>query len=299
MEDRATFFAEQLRRAGVRVFGEHNQSDDLQAYCFQGHDSKSASLYVHKATGAFYCHGCGVHGSNWNALRAYIDIEPLDAQELPSNLQVMAAKIKKRRKKEKITMAIPWGTKPWEGPWKDVKEKLLQKIGALKWFDPGSRCYRILLPIYMYGKLEGWTARRLDDTGNERGDKPYRNAPNMSSKELLYPYDLIYQSKLRTIALVEGPYDALRLASHKIPALAILGTKNYTETNKIHLLNLGVRHIIVTMDEDGGGEAARLEIALDLRNYFEVSHFRANKGADPGNMEMPYVNKLRQLTRSQ
>lgn len=296
--NRTLFFVDQLRRAGVRVFGEHSRSEDLQAYCFQGHDKKSASLYIQKQTGAFYCHGCGVHGANWNALRAYIDVEPLDEQDLPSRLQVMAARIKKRRRQEKFEMAIPWGTRPWTGNWRAIEEYTLRAVEASKWFDPQFHCFRIMLPVKMYGKLEGWTARRLDDPNDEeRGETPYKNAPNMSSRDLLYPLDVTAQMRRRTVVMVEGPYDALRLLNYNIPTVAILGTKNYLPENKIHLLNIGVQRVIVAMDEDRGGEEARLDIAMDLRTYFDVEHFRAPEDKDPGNMPFLYLERLAAMAR--
>lgn len=271
----------------------------MSAYCFEGHDDKTPSLSIHKATGRFYCFGCGVKGRGWNDLAKRLDLKVLSEDDLPDWFEVFNKDISARIRKSMMQFDLPWDLEPWKGKWRHVGQETLNAIEAYKWFDDSLRCYRILLPLYQYGELRGWTSRRLDEP--KKGVpyvKKYRNNPGIQVKDILYPLDVVARMDSNVIVLVEGPYDALRLINFDIPALSIMGTNNFEEGNLIHILNAGAERVIVAMDNGTAGEKARKAIVPLLDPHFEVDHFYPPEEKDPGNMAQdPYLHQLWETTR--
>lgn len=299
MNDLTDFIIEQLNTKGMIVFGADGAQDNLKTYCFNGHDRKTPSLSIRRWDGAFLCFGCGVKGRNWNDLAAHIGAEQLSDQALPDPFMLMNKKLEKHIQKAVANISIPWDVEPWIKPYRHVPLATLQRLSALRWYDDlkkNDQCERILFPISMYGNIEGWVARRTDKAPpGQKLNTPYRNATDMSSAELLFPLDYVIKMKKRTVVLVEGPYDAIRLVNYGIPALAILGTGNYHPDNRIHILNTRAKTIILAMDSDDAGMLARVNIAPSLKEMFEVKHFFCPEEEgknDPGSMPTPYMDKL-------
>ena len=194
---------------------------------------------------------------------------------------------------------LPWDLEPWKGKWRHVTQDTLDVVEAYKWFDDMLRCYRILLPIYQYNQLRGWTARRLDKPKDgEKFKRKYLNNPGIEVKNILYPLDVVARMESNVIVLVEGPYDALRLINFDIPALAVLGALNFDKGNVMHLLNAGAERVIIAMDSNEAGEKARAVIDPILDPHFEVEHFYPPEKKDPGNMPRnPYLLQLWEATR--
>jgi hypothetical protein len=299
VSDLSSFIAAQLARRGIQVFGADNSRSNMTAYCFEGHDDKTASLSIHKATGKFFCFGCGVQGGGWNALARKLDLKILSDEDLPDWFETFNKDISARIRKMMMRFDLPWDLEPWKGNWRHVTQETLDAVEAYKWFDDPLRCYRILLPIYQYGKLRGWTSRRLDKP--KEGVpylKKYRNNPGIEVRDILYPLDVVAQMESNIIVLVEGPYDALRLINFDIPALAVLGSRNFDRGNVMHLLNAGAERVVVAMDHNKAGEEARAIIAPILDPHFDVEHFCPPEKKDPGNMSRdPYLLRLWKLTR--
>ena len=299
--DLTSFITTQLNALGFPVFGAEARGDNLKTYCFKGHDRKTPSLSIRKTDGAFLCFGCGVKGRNWNDLAVHLNADQLSDEDMPDPFSLMHKDLDRRIKKSIVDMDIPWDVEPWVRSWRNLSTGFLRAIGALRWYDDMFKCERILWPVMMYGKLEGWVARRTDEAApGEKLKVPYYNAPTMSSQDVLFPFDFTAKMKRKSVVLVEGPYDSLRLLHHRIPALSILGTKNYHTDNGMHLLNMGVETIIIAMDGDEAGDAARLNIAIEIkRDYqdFEVKHFHCPRKEDPGSMGMDYIEALKELTK--
>jgi DNA primase len=115
----------------------------------------------------------------------------------------------------------------------------------------------------------------------------------------LYPLDLPLQ---RSVILVEGLGDVLRLRKEGLAALCFFGTGNWSKY-KISLLmghtNI-IKHVIVCGDGDRAGHEINKVIKRDLDRcgYFDVSVFKIpifeNK-IDPGDMPDSYIRSLRCL----
>ncbi len=297
--DLAEFITEQLTVSGVRVRGIENSGPNLQAWCFEGHDHKTPSLSIRKSDGAFYCFGCGVRGKNWNVLAARIGAARLKDKDLPDQFKPMHEGLNRYIESQVSKLSLPWDVEPWDEPkYRGLPLSFLQKVNALKWYDDGTRTYRILLPIQQRSKLVGWVARRLDKQQFMR----YKNCPGLPAKQILYPYDFVDRHfNDRVVVLVEGPFDALRLCRHHIPALAIMGTNNYTKKKQTMLYELGRRtkRVIICTDADDAGKKCRYE-TLDpmLREYFAVEHYFPPANKDPGNMPMDCIRELRDQVRN-
>lgn len=292
-KDLSDFIVTQLTAVGVHITNPYAARADIKAFCFRGHDNKTPSLSIRRMDGAFYCFGCGVKGKNWNSLKAYLNVDEVSEQDLPDPFLMLSEHMKRQLQEAATEIQLPWDLDNWEGAWRQISPHTLNAVHASRWFDDIFRCHRILFPIKMYGEVRGWAARRLD--GKKK--TPWFNAPHMSAQDALFPLDLVRKMKKGTVALVEGPHDALRLVNYNIPALAILGCNNYSEDNRVHLLNAGVERVVITMDSDPAGEKARYNIAPSLREMFEVEHFLCPEGKDPGNMPKKELQRLHRTVR--
>lgn len=287
------FFLKELRAHGVQI-ADTSGATNFQCYCFKGHDAATASLSIRKSDGAFYCFGCRVKGKSWNTLAHYIGAQPLSDELLPDPLELIASDLDKVISQAILEMDLPWDLRPWKGEYRGLPESFLLKCDSHRWFDPFQRCQRILWPCWQNEELLGWAARRLD----KKKEQKYRNAPGMSSTDVLFPYDVLRRllpktlRRTQTVVLVEGQFDALRLINNKIPALAILGTNNFRSYNYIPLLNLDIRRVILATDSDPAGKKARPEILADLKKTFDVEQFFPPHEKDPGNMPDLYVKRL-------
>lgn len=292
--DLTHFLVQQLAAAGVEIRGAEDHAPNLKAFCFEGHDRKTPSLSIRKADGAFYCFGCGVRGPNWNALAKYIGGKKLRQQDLPDPFGLLHDHLSRHIARMAAEAELPWGLEPWtQGKHRGLSPAFLTRLEAHRWYDDFMRCYRVFFPIQQQGELMGWVARRLDKSDEMK----YRNAPRMPAKRILYPHDFAHRYfDCRTVALVEGPMDALRLCHFRIPALAIMGTNNWHDRKRSLLLNLGVQRVVIATDGDAAGKKCRYDsLEPSLMAWFDVEHFFPPEGDDPGSMKRKHVERLRRM----
>lgn len=294
--DLTDFIVTQFNKLGKPVFGVDSSGQNMKTFCFRGHDYKTPSLSIHRVDGRFYCFGCGVRGRSWNDLANYIKVDTLTDADMPDPFAVLNVDLQRRDQQAAAEMSIPWDVEPWTRPWRRLRLETLKQVGALRWFDDDNRirAERILFPVWMYGNVKGWVARRTDQA--PEGEKlvmPYRNEPGMAAKKVIFPLDAVIAMKPHTVVLVEGPYDALRLINFGIPALSTLGTRNYHEDNRIDIMNTGAQRVIDAHDADQAGEEMRIEVGISLREVFDdVQHFICPKGEDPGSMPKEDLMRL-------
>lgn len=183
---------------------------------------------------------------------------------------------------------IPW-SKYTKEAWRGLSVSFLTELGASYWVHKTSYSStpRILLPFYQYGKLVGYTGRRLDKESNLK----YYNAPWAKAKNILYPYDFVIKLKPSSLVLVEGQVDALNLIYNGIPALCIMGVQNWSNYKRDLLLNSTVKNIYICMDGDEAGTQAvhSLYYGTDrytsLQKYFDkVDIIKLPKDVDPGSL---------------
>lgn len=108
--------------------------------------------------------------------------------------------------------------------------------------------------------------------------------------------ELKHKAYSRTVILVEGPRDAMRLhRDGNLPAIAILGTQSWSE-GKIRLLSMsGVENVILCMDGDLAGKLAAENISETLDGYMNVYDFGLDKwegDLDPCDMPEKLLTRL-------
>jgi hypothetical protein len=304
--DLTHFIVAQLRSHGLPAFGAKSKRPNINTFCPTGHDKETASLSIHRHDGRFLCFGCGIKGKNWNHLANYLSIDTLSDEAMPDPFVTFTMDLSKSIQDAMAEFELPWDLEPWYGNYVHDEEKgvviaeeTILALDGCSRFDDIYRCPRLFFPVRQYGELMGWVSRRLDKPiPGVKYERKYLNAPDMKSSRILFPLDEIEQWDTNVVVLVEGPLDAVRLINYDIPALAIMGTGNYHDDNRIDLLNLGIEKVFLAMDSDEAGKKARRVIGPSLAEMFDVEDFFAPHKKDPGNMGRPYMNKLWRLTRS-
>lgn len=244
------------------------------------HSEKTPSFRIfhgERTTSPFgVCYGCG-QKKTWNDLAPVIGLKPFEKQKPKDeflNLSLLPADsdFETEEQKEKIRFkALPKNKK-----WRGISTNLLIDIGAKKcevyheehgWLKP-----KIYLPVIIRERERGYIKARI----KKHADFPsYINSKGVWSKTHgLFPYDasvkLMKKLKTRTIVLVEGPRDALRLLSAGIPAMCILGTQSWT-SQKTKVLELsGATTVILFMDGDCAGKDATKKLKKELKSMFDL-----------------------------
>lgn len=194
--------------------------------------------------------------------------------------------------------------------WRKMPGKLLRKIGckvAVDRFD--NKC--LVIPVYVDGEIVG-AVKAMWEKPKSKKLLSYVNLKGEWIREKgLFPYDyvskMIRKKELDYVVLVEGQRDALRLITLGIPAIAILGTKNWSKEKRNLVLSLPVESVVVMMDADEAGVACSNVVMKDLkgrthRRLIKLVEIQRNlekkKGSalgenlDPGNCPEKILRKL-------
>lgn len=287
------------------------------------HSEKTPSGRVYldpnsRSPGFFHCYGCGCK-LRYDELAPKIGLKPFKwamptLQEAPKIF---------REVEEVKKDVLEFFDLPHDKSWRAIPTNLLIDLGASICKNAWSDERFVWLPVRIKTALKGYIRARL----RKIPDKPsYLNKKGRWSENYgLFPYDyavkVMLEEGLRTLVLVEGPRDALRLLNHKIPAIAILGTQSWSETKSRMLALSGAKSIVLMMDgDDAGIKACRLVTPLmekmlevstfslhgkdspyhQFRNEDEPSKAAKAKGVelwDPGNCPMKKIAELRKLLK--
>lgn len=199
------------------------------------------------------------------------------------------------------------------GLWRTFKLPFLKGVGAKLCFSLYREMFYVYFPVIVQGKERGNILARLFKVP---GELAYLNKSGPWSKKFgLFPYDyaveLMQKHDLRTMVLVEGPRDALRLLKFGIPTCAILGTQSWSKTKSQLLEFAGVERVIVATDGDAAGKLAALGsdnkegLVKILSPRFEVKNLKlwvhAKKRGfaklDPGNMPVDLVERVKKALK--
>jgi hypothetical protein len=125
----------------------------------------------------------------------------------------------------------------------------------------------------------------------------YRNNDKQKTHLITFPLDLVLSRMpgTKTVALVEGQVDALWLIYHGIPALAILGTNNWSSAKEAILLSHGFTRIVLAMDGDEAGERCQDKLYKELRGRFKVFKWVCPEGEDPASVGKKHLRELKGL----
>lgn len=207
--------------------------------------------------------------------------------------QITAAEAKTHHAVRLPKLIEPWTSDYVRGDI-TLSAKMLSKVPSYRWYDApqgstGDVIERILWPISVDNVIYGYTGRRLDDDKFMR----YNSSADLPAPRLLFPYD--YYKRLRTVVLVEGPVDALRLIDYGIPAMAILGTGTWSKAKRNLLIKKGVRNVLLCFDGDKAGRICTATFNRKLKKYFNVAYLELPEGTDPGNVKTKILKKIKRL----
>ena len=295
------FILGELDRASIRY---DVQRDFIHVSCpFHEHSGTKLKLGFGRRTGGMHCWVCK-KGGHWNEYARMHGLETFGQND--ARLQDFAAL---KQQFDALTtdkpIESPEWIERWQGRWRGLSGDFLRRVPSYLWFDEQSQAKRILWPVYMDGRFLGCMSARLhQDTWPKT-----RNLGGLDAKRVLFPFDYPRVRNSNVIVLVEGQYDALRLLYHRIPAVSIIGTGNWSTHKLNRLAARGVERIVIAMDGDLAGEQAADEIATAARDRFDVrvmllpdpSPEERDRGIDtldPGNCSERYLRVLTRLCRS-
>jgi len=198
----------------------------------------------------------------------------------------------------KIPNALPW--QPREH-WRSIHGKLLHRIEAKLIFKEEYQTLMAYFPCVVEGKHIGGIEANLV----KKGKRNYYNSKGPWVKERgLFPFDftkaLIKKRGLKTIVPVEGPRDALRCLQMGIPAVAVLGSANWSELKAELIASLGIEQILTAFDGDKAGNKVTKDVFDSFKGEYDINRFRFDRygeGIDPGNAKREIMMKLKSYVR--
>lgn len=246
--------------------------------CCPFHSDRTPSCAVfYKSTdrdpGRYYCFSCGAKG-DWNTLANALSLEEYNSK--PKDEYSTPIVFHEKLENNSFTPDnLIIKDLPSNKFWRKISTNLLIDIGAKACnvvYENAISEKFVYLPVYVDKVLRGYTKGRLKKI---EGITSYINAKGSWVKEWgLFPFDysidLMRKINSKTIVLVEGQRDALRLLKYGIPAMCIMGTHNWTDKKRWLLELHGVENIILMMDGDDAGILATNNIYPTLKDMFNT-----------------------------
>jgi hypothetical protein len=157
---------------------------------------------------------------------------------------------------------------------------------------------QLYFPVLVKGKEVGYILANLKKSAT-KGVPSYINKSGVWSRTKgLFLFDQAVEAHGTILILVEGPRDAIRLAMMGLPAVAILGTKSWSDSKRRLIELSGITDVILAFDGDEAGEHATKLVSDSLEGYLNVHDlglYEYEGEYDPGNMPEPLVKKLKKL----
>lgn len=277
------------------------------------HPDNSPSCGVDRATGMFKCFSCKA-GGGWNKLAKRLDMDRLAWKGDGKKRDFKAGEVKdgltraltkagvvdpaKQRLAKVRPIVEAW---PEHAEWRDLPGAFLLNLGCVKVVDLMHNVMRIGLPVRTTdGEILGYTCRAVDPVDAEpkytplAADRITWRAKELPANVSLFLVDRAMDEDWDCAVLVEGPFDAIKLYAAGIPALAILGTGNWTMQKKAIILGLGLSTVFVMMDNDKSGWEAQAAIIQDLGSSVRTVGLGLPAGLkDPGGMTVKQLAWLK------
>ena len=180
---------------------------------------------------------------------------------------------------------------------RNFKPSYLQRIYGIKYSGQVSKYktqdrvvdfrFRIIIPIYINGKLVNFTARDVTGAAEEK----YKNCPTddvlMTTKDCIYGYDTLVGS---TAVIVEGPTDVWNMGPG---SCGIFGLK-YTDTQIKLLHSRNLKKVVIFMDNEKVAQKTAKTLAYELGSFIgNVFIMEPDSNiSDPGSMTQDQVRKF-------
>jgi hypothetical protein len=268
-----------------------DKGDYLAGPCFlHGGDNMSA-LTIYKDTNRFYCwtHSCHLKAQQHNNTIDYLlkSIEfqykindaysiPVDSAASKLTLQLQIGNTPKNKTVDRSLLngiKVPSTYYMMKGLSKDTLEKY--GVGDTSKYHYMS--HRAVFPVYYNNQLVGMTGRSII---NEEPKWKHKG----SIRQYIYGFDFIKNvfdknSENRTLAITEGPPDALKIIEAGFQAFPLFGC-SISSSQLIMLHRLAPSEIILWLDGDSAGQEASVTISKKLSKYYKVSNIVTQKDPD-------------------
>ncbi len=234
-----------------------------------------------------YCFGCGA-SKNWNQIAETLGLKKAKGMKKDGTFdQEYVAPMQKELRGQlldgDVGLTLEDMEREWDcvlsykieknQDWRGSTGKLLGRIGCYVSVDGhDNKC--LLMPVIVDGVIVGAQKALWEKAKNKKVSSYLNYSGPWIKTQGLFPYDyaekVIEKKGLNYVVLVEGARDALRLLALGVPALAILGTKNWSKQKRELVANLPIDTVVLMMDADEPGVAAREDIRADFNNVLTV-----------------------------
>ena len=183
----------------------------------------------------------------------------------------MYSKLKSRKKAvvaENATVVLPPKSADLE-EYRGLSKTILKEL-EIYVCNTGKYKNRIILPIKYCDTLKAFETRAVSNDTQPK----YLHSKGMSSKELIYPYNLIKEDY---VVITEGIFDAIAMNDFGLCSITNWGiADNFSQKKIADLLELGVETIYISLDKDSKGQEAENKFfeSVMLKEYFEVKSAR-------------------------
>lgn len=281
-----THMIAELERLGIQY---KLNGENILVKC-EWHDDSKPSLSIHQSGKMANCWACSWSG-NWNKYAHKVGAQPIDESTMDP-FELLDIREDKQVVDPFKTKVIPRSAnKKYTENWRGISKEFIKKIDGRLWFDDVSGDYRILFPVVIKRPV-GYVAARIDPNNEEMNPK-YRNSTAFPSSSVLYPYNLL---RGKSVFIVEGPFDAIRLCSYGLPAVCTFGTQSWSSKKEILLMSKGIENVYILFDGDDAGKHAAVRLERTLRKSFPNTYIidLPNK-EDPGSVDESFLDWLKTL----
>jgi 5S rRNA maturation endonuclease (ribonuclease M5) len=278
------------------------------------HQDKTPSLGIFTGNngkiplGFFSCFGCGAKGP-WNKLARKAGLrrikewsnytesakDLLDTTLSKKLLGVDTTTVQEVLKSFGDVADQPW---PKQLDWRGYSGKLISKLGG-RLIDDAYNDMCLFLPVSVNKKIVGGIKATMT---KKKGRPSYINSKgDWTQTKGLFPYDhvkrMIYKNDLDYVILVEGPRDALRLVVAGLPALCVLGSRNFSVLKSLLVTSLDIETCYVLTDNDDGGDLMAENVVPLMKKRLTTKRIKLPKGGkiDPGNMSEELLEKVKKI----
>jgi hypothetical protein len=256
---------------------------------FHNDTNPSGSLSLNTTwAGSFKCYSCGAK-ANWDELAERLHLQPFKRsepkEEYAIDLMARAQEFLSEKEEGYSKGTFKFWDLPANKKWRSIPTNLLIKLGgklSIKWSDEYQRWGTtkfIYFPVNVNDEQVGFFRARLkkDVTGKAPSYllAARSGSGNWGLSKGLWPFDhtlhMMTALGSKTVVLVEGQRDCLRLITLGIPAMCIFGTQSWS-SSKAKLLELaGVRRVVLLMDGDESGIKATNNIETGCTGMFKIA----------------------------
>ena len=249
---------------------------------------------------AFNCWRCGKH--NWvEALSLIFHVSPMEAKRMASKYSAGSTAPLSRKFAAGKNLSMPGfdsftdaEAEYLESRGFDIPE-LKRKFGIRGGGIAGEWSYRILVPIFLEGRLVSWTGRSiLPREWIDRDKIPrYKNLSveksEVNPKEIFFNLD---NSREDSVILVEGPFDVLKMGDNTICSL---GT-SVTSAQKALLLKK-YKKVFIAFDNEPSAQEKAKKLGVDLNSLgleVEIVNICEDYGKnDPGELTKNEIAEIK------